>query len=205
MQRVHDKYQDLLFTAPGPSAWTPGRHLSPGAAAPPPQRPPARRGVRLPRHAAAHRRRRPPCRDQSGLVSSGDGEHRQYETIRRLAAQLQRPGRKLRSLEGRRSGSLEDVEKERDDHDETHKEKEDEKRRRYARRRETRTQEGKGRGTKRQICIRPAGRGPARMEELCGVTTAPKTKKNEAQTRDDKRRANVLRGTRPTLVSELVD
>ena len=148
MRRVHDKYQDLLFTAPGPSAWTLGRHLSTGAAPPPTDG-----DVRL-------------AVIRAGLVSSGGVEHRQYETIRRLAAQLQRSERKLRSLEGRRSGSLEDAEKERDDHDEKHEEKEDEKRRWYARRRETRPQEGKGRCTKRQIRIRPAGRGAAKMEEL---------------------------------------
>lgn len=114
MRGVRDKYLDLLLTGgsgvtptaaatPAPAAWTPGHRLSPHttahwAARPPPPRPawsspvspgPTEGDVRLAEIAA-------------GLVAAGGVEHRQSDTIRRLATQLERSERKLRSLESRK-------------------------------------------------------------------------------------------------------
>lgn len=115
LRRVRDKYLDLLLTGattaaptaaitPAPATtWTPGQHFTPHAPsrwppqpAPPPPPPtwaspvtppaPTEGDVRLAEIAA-------------GLVAAGGVEHRQTETIRRLATQLERSERKLRSLE----------------------------------------------------------------------------------------------------------
>lgn len=115
MRGVRDKYLDLLLTGgssvspiaaitPAPATtWTPGQHFTPHAAPrwppqPPPPPPtwatpvtpgPTEGDVRLAEIAA-------------GLVAAGGVEHRQTETIRRLATQLERSERKLRSLDGKK-------------------------------------------------------------------------------------------------------
>lgn len=103
MRGVRDKYLDILLTggkqppttpAPSPNPpplWTPGKHLPTAQnmnvwTSPVTPTVPSEHDVRLAEIAA-------------GLVAAGGVEHRQTDTIRRLAEQLERSEKKVRDLE----------------------------------------------------------------------------------------------------------